>query len=50
MSLSMELRLTSLRNISCQLGNIKRSLILDKAHRHNNISIRMLKICDTAIV
>ena len=30
--------------------NIIRSLNEDKAHGHDNISIRMLKICDTAIV
>ena len=30
--------------------NIIRSLNVDKAHGHDNISIRMLKICDTAIV
>ena len=30
--------------------NIIRSLNEDKAHGHDNISIRMLKVCDTAIV
>ena len=30
--------------------NIIRSLNEDKAHVHDNISIRMLKICNTAIV
>ena len=30
--------------------NIIRSLNVDKAHDHDNISIRMLKICDNAIV
>ena len=30
--------------------NIIRSLDVDKAHGHDNISIRMLKICDSAIV
>ena len=30
--------------------NIIRSLNEDKAHGHDNISIRMLKICDTAII
>ena len=30
--------------------NIIRSLHEDKAHGHDNISIRMLKICNTAIV
>ena len=30
--------------------NIIKSLNEDKVHGHDNISIRMLKICDTAIV
>ena len=30
--------------------NIIRSLKVDKAHNHDNISIRMLKICNTVII
>ena len=42
-------KLFSLQFEDNDIINIIRSLDTDKAHEHNDISIRMLKICDLAI-
>ena len=43
-------KLPSVKFDSREIGNIIRSLDINKAHSHDNISIRMLKICGFAIV
>ena len=43
-------KLSLIKFMNKDIINIIRSLNEDKAHGYDNISIRMLKICDTAIV
>ena len=43
-------KLSSIKFENKDIINIIRSLSVGKAHGHYNISIRMLKICDSAIV
>ena len=43
-------KLSSVKFENKDIINIIRSLNVSKAHGHDNISIRMLKICDSAIV
>ena len=43
-------KLSSIKFENKDIINIIRSLSVGKAHGHDNISIRMLKICDSAIV
>ena len=43
-------KLSSTKFENKDIINIIRSLSVGKAHGHDNISIRMLKICDSAIV
>ena len=41
--------LSSVKFESKEISNVIRSLDVNKAHGHDNISIRMLRICDSAI-
>ena len=43
-------KLSSIKFENKDIINIIRSLSIGKAHGHDNLSIRMLKICDSAIV
>ena len=41
--------LSSLEIIASDIGKFIKALKLNKAHGHNEISIRMLKLCESAI-
>ena len=43
-------KLSSVKFENKHISNIIRSLDVSKVHSHDNVSIRMLKICDSAIV